>query len=199
MEHNGHSTRTRAREHSDVEALATRVQTGCVYDAQPPGAFGLLVTRADPRSRRRQQYALAPIHAHWPRFAPSMRLLTGHDVACPARRCHGSGRLAGHGSVHLGWPAFAASYRAELEAWPLLTRLAVARQLVGWLRAFDAVTILSFERRTPEDSAPECWAQRHVFHDWLCGLLPLARPLGASPGRAPHETWGGGGGQRQNF
>jgi hypothetical protein len=195
MERYDHSTRARAREHSGGEALASRIQTGCVYDAQPSGAFGLLVTRADPRSWRRRPAGLAHIHAHWPRFAPSMRLLTGHDMACPARRCHGSGRLAGHAAIHLGWPTFAAAHRAELEAWPLLTRLAVALQIVGWLRAFDTVTVLSFERRRPEDSTPECWAQRHVFCDWVCGLLPLARPLGASSSCAINEGWGGGGGQ----
>jgi hypothetical protein len=79
--------------------------------------------------------------------------------------------------VH-GWPAFATAYRAELEAQPFSTRLAIARQLVAWLRHYKTVTILSFEQRIPQGSAPDCWAQRHIFRDWLCTLLPLAQPLG---------------------
>ena len=120
------------------------------------------------------------IHAHWPLFAPSVQLLTGHETACRARHCRGVGRHAGHAAIHLGWPDFAAAYRAELEEWPFHTRLAVARQVVTWLRTAPTVTILSFEDRPREGSTADCWAQRHVFRDWLRSLLPLAIPLGAT-------------------
>jgi len=147
--------------------LARRIHTGCVFEAQLPGTFGLLVTRADPRTRRGtlhgRRQVRAMVHAHWPLFAPSMRLLAG--------------RSADGVALLPGWPSFAAAYRAELEAWPYHTRLAVARQIVAWLRTFETVTILSCERRIPSGSTPACWAQRHVFHDWLCRLLPLALPM----------------------
>lgn len=76
-----------------------------------------------------------------------------------------------------GWPTFAAAYRAELEEWPFLTRFAVARLVVGWLRTNPTVTILSFERRVPEGSTADCWSQRDVFREWLVSVLPLALPL----------------------
>ena len=166
--------------HHSIAALAERILTGCVYDAELPETFGLLVTRGDPRTNRRYHRTLAPIHAHWPLYAPSMQLLTGHDTACRVRRCRGVGRHAGHATIHLGWPDFAAAYRAELEVWPFLTRLAVARQLVTWLCTSPTITILSFEDHPREGSTAECWAQRHVFRDWLRCLLPLAIPMGAA-------------------
>jgi hypothetical protein len=135
-------------------ALGTRLRTGCVYDAQLPDTFGLLVTRTDPRTRRSRPRPLAAIQAHWPLFAPSLLLLTGHETACRSRRCHGMGRYDGHAPQHLGWPAFAAAYRAELEAWPCHTRLAIAQQIAAWLHTAPTVTILSFEHRTPAESTP---------------------------------------------
>jgi hypothetical protein len=108
-----------------------------------------------------------------------VQLLTGHETACRTRRCRGIGRCGGHAPLHLGWPAFAAAYRAELEAWPFHTRLHSALQIAAWLRTAPTVTILSFETRPPADSTATCWAQRHVFRDWLRTLLPLALPLGA--------------------
>jgi hypothetical protein len=161
-------------------ALAARLRTGCVYEAQPPDTVGLLVTRADPRTRRGGRHFSAAIHTHWPLFAPSVQLLTGHETVCRTRRCRGVGRCDGHALLHLGWPAFAAAYRAELEAWPSHTRLAVARQVASWLRTAPTVTILSFESGPPAGSTSKCWAQRHVFREWLRSLLPLALPLGAA-------------------
>jgi hypothetical protein len=160
--------------------FAARLRTGCVYDAQPADTVGVLVTRADPRTRRRHPRGLTPIQAHWPLFAPSMQLLTGHETACRSRHCRGVGRCAEHRpQQHLGWPAFAAAYRAELEEWPLSTRLAVAQQVVAWLRAAPSVTILSFERSpTSALNAPDGWAQRHIFRAWLRTLLPLTLPPG---------------------
>ena len=114
--------------HHATAAQAERIFTGCVYDAEPPATFGLLVTRGDPRTNRHHHRQLAPIHAHWPLYAPSVQLLTGHETTCRTRNCRGVGRHAGHAAIHLGWPDFAAGYRAELEEWPSLTRLAVARQ-----------------------------------------------------------------------
>lgn len=118
--------------------LAARLCVGCVYDTQPRDTFGLLVTRAAPRPRRAEGHRLRPVatvHAHWPLFAPSVRLLTGHETTCQSRRCQGAGRCMGHTPLHLGWPAFAAAYRAELEQQLFRTRLAVARQIAAWLRA----------------------------------------------------------------
>jgi hypothetical protein len=104
--------------------------------------------------------------------------------------------------VHLGWPAFAAAYRAELEQWPLRTRLAVVHQIVGWLRTAPTVTVLSFERSLSceqmrlaaehlDDPGP-AWAQRHVFRDWLVSLLDSREP----PGVANVRTEPGGAVQR---
>jgi hypothetical protein len=178
------------------EPLARRLRTGCVFDEQPPGTFGLLVTRSDPRTRRGTTHGhrqvRAPVHAHWPRFAPSVLLLTGHEVACHARHCRGVGHEVQPAAEQVkGWPAFAAAYRAELEAWPFHTRLAVVRQIAARLRTVDTVTILSFELRTPEGSTPDYWAQRHVFCDWLRSLLPLAMPL-SWPEHPGDGTRGGG-------
>jgi hypothetical protein len=112
-----------------------------------------------------------------------MQVLTGHDAACHARRCQGVGRCADHAAHSVppvsAWPAFAAAYRAELEEWPFLTRLAVARQVAAWLRAVPTVTILCGADRVPAGSTKDCWAQRHIFRDWVRRLLPLALPLGA--------------------
>jgi hypothetical protein len=180
-------------------ALAARLRTGCVYEAQPPDTIGLLVTRADPRTRRGGQRISAAIHVHWPLFAPSVQLLTGHETACRTRRCRGLGRCEGHALLHLGWPAFAAAYRAELEAWPLHTRLAIARQVAAWLRSAPTVTILSFERRPPTESTAECWAQRDVFRDWLRSLLPLAVPLGGEHELMTSRKTLGAGAQRQQL
>jgi hypothetical protein len=170
--------------------LATRIRTGCVYERQPTGTFGVLVTRSDPRTRRRAYRTLAPIHAHWSTFAPSVALLTGHPTACRSRRCHGAGRCVEHARVHLGGPAFAQAYRAELERCSLHTRLAVARQVIEWLRIAPTLTILSFERRAPHgptllveeevDGVTAGWAQRHVFRDWLVSLLASVGPLSAA-------------------
>jgi hypothetical protein len=185
-------------ERLSAAALMCRIRAGCVYDAHPSDTFGLLVTRAVPRTQRGRQRGLTPIHAHWPLFAPSVQLLTGHETACRSRRCHGDGRCEGHTPFHLGWPAFAAAYRAELETWPILTRLAVARQVVAWLRTAPTVTVLSFERRTPQGSPPDCWAQRHIFRDWLRSLLPLAIPLGAAQVRTAVDGMLRGGAPRQD-
>ncbi len=185
-----------SRELVSPEALAFNIRSGCVYDAQPSETFGLLVTRSDPRTRRGTKHGRsqvrASIHAHWPLFAPSMQLLTGHDAPCHARRCHGVGRCADH-MAHVppvsGWPAFAAAYRAELEAWPFHLRLAVARQMAAWLRCVPTVTNLCFDSRVPAGSTADCWAQRHIFRDWVRSLLPLALPLGADHlGAAPGVT-----------
>lgn len=160
--------------------LAARIRTGSVYEEQPSDTFGLLVTRCDPRTRRSTAHGRhqvrTPIHAHWPLFAPSVRLLTGHETACLARRCHGTGSHQAHAVIHLGWYALATAYQAELADWPTHTRLAVARQVMLWLHEHETVTILSFERRMPADGTPGWWAQRHVFREWLCSLLPLAMP-----------------------
>src|SRR5579871_2964332 len=154
------------------ERLADHIRSGCVYDEQAPDTFGLLVTRADPRTRRGTKHGRrqvrAPIHAHWPLFAPSVALLTGHETTCRARHCHGVGRCAEHASSRppvSGWPAFAAAYRAELEEWPFHTRLAAARHLAAWLRTYPTVTILCFEDRISPTSTQEGWAQRHIFRE----------------------------------
>lgn len=149
------------------QELAPKIRTGCVYEVQPPKTWSILVTRSDPRTRHGtlhgRHQVRAQIQMHWPLFAPSMDLLKG--------------RSAGQTPLPAGWPAFAAAYRAELEAWPFLTRFAVARQVAGWLRTSPTVTILSFERRMPAGSTADCWSQRDIFRDWLVSLLPLARPL----------------------
>src|SRR5215472_16178358 len=97
-------------EHSLVTTMADRIGTGCVYDVQLPGTFGLLVTRDDPRTRWRARPVLAPIHTHWPLLAPSIYLLTGHRTVCRSRRCRRMGRCQGPAPLTLGWPAFATSY-----------------------------------------------------------------------------------------
>jgi hypothetical protein len=162
----------RSWERQSPQALACNLRTGCVYEVQPPKTLGLLVTRSDPRTRhgtlRGRHQVRAPIQVHWPLFAPSMNLL--------------SGQSANHTPVPAGWPAFASAYQAELEAWPFLTRLAVARQVAAWLRTYPTVTTLSFERRMPKGSTTDCWSQRDVFRNWLVSLLPLAIPLGSVSG-----------------
>jgi hypothetical protein len=50
-----------------VADLAPRIRTGCLYESQPAGTFGLLVTRQAPRRPQRVQVA---IRAHWPWCAP---------------------------------------------------------------------------------------------------------------------------------
>lgn len=192
---------SRACEQLWAEPLAARIRAGSVYHEQPAETFGLLVTRSDLRTRRgtkhgrRQVRAL--IHAHWPLFAPSAPLLTDHDVASHIRSWHGMGHSAEHAvnaPLVSNWPDFAAAYRAELEDWHSHSRLAVARQIAAWLRRYETVTILSFEVRTPAHSTPDCWAQRHIFRDWLCEILPLAAPLGvrARPKALTCQQEGGG-------
>jgi hypothetical protein len=166
-----------------------RVRTGCVYEAQPTGTFGLLVTRDDPRTRRRGRPVIAPIHEHWPLLAPSIFLLTGHTTTCQARHCRSVGRCEGHRPQTLGWPDFAVAYRAELEQRPLANGLAVMHQIIVWLSTNPTVTVLSFESGMPRGEAfVGCeqrdelvpWAQRHIFRDWLVSLLPLAPSLDAA-------------------
>jgi len=160
--------------------LAPRIRTGCVYDLQPEGTFGLLVTRQAPR---RLQRVRVTIRAHWPWFAPSILLLTGHTSACTHRRCrHEDAGAAGHRCEvpvprqQLGWDVFAATYRAELDRWPPLAHLAVVRQMALWLQTFQTVTILSFEPSMPRGAALSAWrergefipyTQRHILRDWL--------------------------------
>jgi hypothetical protein len=160
--------------------LAPRIRTGCLYDPQPDSTFGLLVTRQAPRRLRRVQ---AAVRAHWPWFAPSFLLLTGHTGPCPYRRCrHEVAQAAGHRcdvSVprqKLGWKAFAVAYRAELNHWPHLAHLAVIRQIALLLQTFETITLLSFEPSMPRGAALTAWrdwgeflpyAQRHILRDWL--------------------------------
>jgi hypothetical protein len=171
-----------------VADLAPRIRTGCLYDPQPEGTFGLLVTREAPRHLQR---ARVTIRAHWPWFAPSFLLLTGHSGACTHRRCrHDDADAPGHrcnvavSRQQLGWSAFAAAYRTELDGWPRLARLAVVRQIALWLRTFETVTLLSFEPSLPRGAALVAWqergevvpyTQRHILRNWL-----LAGPVGSS-------------------
>jgi hypothetical protein len=176
---------TVSQELTELARLADRLRTGCVYELQPPGTFGLLVTRDDPRTCRRTLPVLAPIQAHWPLLAPSVYLLTGHEAACRTRRCRGVGHRTGHKPLQLGWPAFAAAYRSELERRSLAERLGVLRQIVAWLCQYPTVTVLSFESGTPQGEALVAWeqhqefvpwAQRHILREWLVSLLPQAGP-----------------------
>jgi hypothetical protein len=160
--------------------LAPRIRTGCLYEPQPAGTFGLLVTRQAPRRPHRVQ---ASVRAHWPWFAPSFVLLTGHSRPCTHRQCrHTDKNAAGHRCdvpterQQLGWEGFAAAYRAELDRWPRLAHLAVMRQIVLWLQTFQTVTLLSFEPSMPRGAALTAWhmrgefvpyAQRHILRDWL--------------------------------
>jgi hypothetical protein len=117
---------------------------------------------------------------------PSFMLLTGHAGACPHRRCrHDDASAAGHRCEapvphqQLGWEGFAAAYRAELDRWPRLAQLAVARQIALWLQTFQTVTLLSFEPSMPRGAALAAWrerrergefipyAQRHILRAWL--------------------------------
>jgi hypothetical protein len=161
--------------------LAERIRTGCVYDLQPTTTFGLLVTRDDPRTRWRARPVLAPIHAHWPRCAPSITLLTGQERTCRAQHF----RQARHLTLSMNWTTFAASYRAELEQRSLAERLGLLRQILAWLCQYPTVTVLSFESGTPKGEALVAWeqrhefvpwAQRHIFRAWLVSLLPMAGP-----------------------
>jgi len=163
-----------------VAALAPRIRTGCLYELQPAGTFGLLVTRQAPRRLQRVRVAM---RAHWPWFAPSFLLLTGHAGPCPHRRCRrDDGSAAGHRCnvpaprQQLGWEGYAAAYRAELDRWPRVAHLAVVRQIALWLQTFETVTLLSFEPSMPRGVALATWrergefipyAQRHVLRDWL--------------------------------
>jgi hypothetical protein len=160
--------------------LALRVRTGCLYEPQPADTFGLLVTRQAPRRLQRVQ---ASVRAHWPWFAPSSLLLTGHTSPCTRRRCrHDDGSAAGHRCnipaprQQLGWEGFTVAYRAELDRWPRLAYLAVIRQIALWLQTFQTVTLLSFEPSMPRGAALAAWrengtfvsyAQRHILRDWL--------------------------------
>jgi hypothetical protein len=160
--------------------LAPRIRTGCVFEQQPARTCGVLVTREAPRHLNRVRVAIA---AHWRWCAPSVLLLTGHTNACSHRRCrHDDAHAAGHRCdlpaprLRLGWEAFAAAYRAELDRWPRLAHLAVAQQIARWLDTFETVTILSFESSMPHGETLIAWeqcgefqpyTQRHVFRDWL--------------------------------
>lgn len=160
--------------------LAPRIRTGCLFESQPTDTFGLLITRQAPRRPRRVQ---AIVRAHWPWFAPSFLLLTGHTSPCVHRQCHhDDGSAAGHRCTvpvarqQLGWVGFVAAYRAELDRWPRLAHLAVMRQIAVWLQTFETVTLLSFEPSMPRGAALVAWqeraefmpyAQRHILRDWL--------------------------------
>ena len=160
--------------------LALRIRTGCLYDLQPENTFGLLVTREVPR---RLHHVRVAIQAHWHWFAPSFLLLTGHTGACSHRRCrYEDAPSAGHRCdvavprQQLGWEAFAAAYRAELDRWPHLAHVVVVQQISRWLQTFETVTILSFESSMPRGAALAAWTQRgavrpytqrQVFRDWL--------------------------------
>jgi len=192
-----------ARVTLSLAALAGRIRTGCVYEEQPDGTFGLLVTRHDPRRRWRSRAVPAPIGAHWAELAPSVALLTGRDAGCRARRCRGMGGHAGHLGVtssvpearpRLGWDSFAAAYRAELDAAPEWLRRGTVRRVLAWLQDHPTLTILSFEPGMPRGEALRAWeergafvpwAQRHVFRAWLLALPPVVvhrrvatRPVG---------------------
>jgi hypothetical protein len=160
--------------------LAPRIRTGCVYDLQPEDTFGLLVTREAPRRLHRARVA---IKAHWHWFAPSFLLLTGHSGACAHRRCrHDDAHVTGHRCAvavprqQLGWEAFAAAYRAELDHWPHLVHVAALHQIARWLQTFETVTLLSFESSMPRGAALIAWqqrgefqpyTQRHILLQWL--------------------------------
>ena len=174
-----------SRMYSPVASIAERVRTGCVYELQPITTFGLLVTRDDPRTRRRVRPVLAPIHAHWALCAPSIALLTGHETACRSRHCRTAGCDDRHKVLSTNWATFAAAYRAELEERSLSERLGVLRQILARLCQYPTVTVLSFESGTPKGEALVAWeqrrefrpwAQRHIFREWLVSLLPLAGP-----------------------
>jgi hypothetical protein len=160
--------------------LAPRIRTGCLFEPQPEDTFGLLVTRQAPRCLRRAQ---AAVRAHWPWFAPSFLLLTGHTDPCTHRRCrHTDTNAAGHRCnvplprQQLGWEGFATAYRDELDRWPRLAHVAVLRQIALWLQTFETITLLSFEPSMPRGAALAAWqdrgefvpyAQRHILRDWL--------------------------------
>src|SRR5690348_12800927 len=102
-----------------VADLAPRIRTGCLFEPQPEGTCGVLVTRQAPR---RLQSVQASVRAHWPWFAPSFFLLTGHTTSCTHRRCrHEDVNAAGHRCnvpverQQLGWEGFVTAYRAELD------------------------------------------------------------------------------------
>jgi hypothetical protein len=168
-----------------VADLTPRLRTGCLYESQPEGTFGLLVTRQAPRRLQRVQ---ASVRAHWPWFAPSFLLLTRHTSPCTHRRCrHVDGSAAGHRCdvpaphQQLGWEQFAATYRAELDRWPRLAHLAVVRQIALWLQTFQTVTLLSFEPSMPRGTALAArqerggfvpYAERHVLREWLLSGPP---------------------------
>ena len=164
----------------NVANLAPRIRTGCLFEPQPASTFGLLVTRQTPRRLQRVQ---AVVRAHWPWFAPSFLLLTGHAGPCPHRHCrHDDANASGHRCddpaprQQLGSEGFATAYRTELDCWPRLAHMAVVRQIALWLQTFQTVTLLSFEPSLPRGAALEAWqehgafvpyAQRHVLRDWL--------------------------------
>ena len=107
-----------------LDSVLDSVAAECLYESQPEGAFGLLVTRQAPRRLQRAQVA---IRAHWPWCAPSFFLLTGRASPCTHRRCrHDDADAPGHRCKvpgprqQLGWDAFAAAYRAESDRRPRL-------------------------------------------------------------------------------
>jgi hypothetical protein len=76
----------------------------------------------------------------------------------------------------MGWEAFAAAYRAELDRWPCLAHVAAIHQISRWLQTFQTVTLLSFEPSLPRAAALAAWrersefvlySQRHILRDWL--------------------------------
>jgi hypothetical protein len=163
--------------------LASRIRTGCVFEEQPDDTCGILLTREAPRRLARVRSA---IQVHWRWCAPSVFLLTGHTTMCCHRRCHPnkgqSGQTAGHSCdvpashQRMGWEAFAAAYRAELDHWPRLAHVAAVHQIARWLQTFQTVTLLSFEPSLPRGAALAAWrergefvpyAQRHILKDWL--------------------------------
>jgi uncharacterized protein YeaO (DUF488 family) len=163
--------------------LAPRIRTGCVFEEQPDDTCGVLVTREAPRRLAR---ARGTIHTHWRWCAPSLLLLTGHAAKCRHRRCHPNKGQTGNTATNscdvpasherVGWEAFAAAYRVELDRWPRLAHVAAVQQIARWLQTFDTVTLLSFEPSMPRGAALAAWrersefipyTQRHILRDWL--------------------------------
>jgi uncharacterized protein YeaO (DUF488 family) len=163
--------------------LVPRIRTGCVFEEQPEDTRGVLVTREVPR---RLRWMRATFQAHWRWCAPSRFLLTGHTTRCHHRHCHPNKGQTEKTVAHscdvpasqqrMGWEAFAAAYRAELDCWSHLAHIAAIHQIARWLQTFETVTLLSFEPSMPRGAALAAWrergefipyAQRHILRDWL--------------------------------
>ncbi len=119
-----------------------RLLTGSLYDPAPPRTFPVLITRRSPK-RCAVRY-----QTWWRELAPSTELL--HATATEGSKREG----------------FACAYCSELDAFPPSVWYCALLQLAEWLQDSPSVTLLSFERVSPQLERHTI-TQRSVLRTWL--------------------------------